>query len=82
MLQGGLHSSITLLVASANVGTDGAGCRAASRASRFSEKESRLSVTAERMEAASVLAWAKLTAGYEPEPMSRVIEISWDEVKQ
>ena len=32
--------------------------------------------------AASVLAWAKLTAGYEPEPMSRVIEISWDEVKQ
>ena len=65
------RSSITRAAASAKVGTDGAGLRAASRASRFSATGSRPWATAVRLSWAMARALARLTAGYGPSPMSR-----------
>ena len=59
----GRRSSITWAAASAKVGMDGAGLRAASRTCRFSATGSRPSATAERLVWAMDRALARLTVG-------------------
>ena len=72
LLHMGRRRSITLEAASANVGMEGEGDRAASRASCFSKTGSRPSATAVRFSWAISRALAKLVAGYDPKPMSRL----------
>ena len=62
---------MTWRVAWAKVGTEGTLRRDAALVSRFSAKGFRPSAMADLLEAAIPLAWAILTVGKEPSPMSR-----------
>ena len=68
LLQVGRRNSITRVAASAKVGTDGAGLRAASRASRFSATGSRPWATAVPIVVGDGAGSGKTDSGVRPQP--------------